>query len=75
MYGGFDVTRLQVRELAKARGMTISDLSRRTEMAYTTTHALWHDSSERWNRKTLDNVARALGVRVRDLFADEQPPP
>ncbi len=69
------MTKLRIRELAEERKINISDLSRRTSMAYTTAHALWHDSSKRWNRDTLDSVARVLGVRVRDLFADEQPPP
>lgn len=65
------MTYLRVRELAQAQGMNITDLSRKALISYTTAHALWHDKTDQLNRKTLDRVARALGVRVSDLFGGD----
>ncbi len=65
------MTYLRVRELAEAQGLNITTLSRRAELAYTTTHNLWHGDVAQLNIKTLDRVARALGVRVSDLFGGD----
>lgn len=62
------MTYLRVRELAEARGLNITSLSWRAELAYTTAHALWHDKRDQLSRKVLDRVALALGVSVADLF-------
>jgi len=67
-----NVTRLRIRELATERGLNISTLSRRTDLAYTTTHALWHDSATRWSRATLEAIARVLGVPMCELFAEDE---
>ena len=55
--------------------MNITTLSRRAELAYSTAHTLWHGDIAQLNIKTLERVARALGVRVGDLFGEkpEQP--
>jgi DNA-binding Xre family transcriptional regulator len=65
------VTHLRVRELAQARGLNITTLSRKAEISYTTAHALWHDRTDQLNRRTLDRVALALDVRVSELFGGE----
>lgn len=65
------MTYLRVRELAEAQGMNITDLSRKALISYTTAHSLWHDRTDQLNRRTLDRVAHALGVRVGDLFGGE----
>jgi DNA-binding Xre family transcriptional regulator len=62
------MTHLKVREIAESKGLNISTLSRRADLAYTTAHTLWHDKAEQFNRRTLDRVALALGVTVADLF-------
>jgi DNA-binding Xre family transcriptional regulator len=51
--------------------MNISQLSRKSALAYSTVHALWHDSAQVWNRHSLDRIARAMNVRVADLFDGE----
>jgi len=66
---------LRVRSLAEAQGLNITTLGRKAEIAYGTAHALWHDKADQLNKKTLIRVARALGVKVSDLFdadADKQ---
>ncbi len=65
------MTYLRVRELAEQKGLNITTLSRKAELAYTSAHALWHGDVTQVNVKTLDRVARALGVRVSDLFGGE----
>ncbi|HEU4325493.1 MAG TPA: helix-turn-helix transcriptional regulator [Roseiflexaceae bacterium] len=65
------MTHLRIRELAEAQGLNITTLSRKAELAYSTTHDLWHGQIKQLNIKTLDRVARALGVRVSDLFGGE----
>lgn len=65
------MARLRIRELAEQRGMNITELSRQARIAYTTAHALWHDTPENLNRRVLGRVAQALRVQVRDLFAVE----
>jgi DNA-binding Xre family transcriptional regulator len=62
---------LRVRELAEERGFNITTLSRKAELAYTTTHNLWHGNAAQLNIRTLERVARALDVRVGDLFGEE----
>ncbi len=71
MMGAVEMTYLRVRELAEQQGLNITTLGRRAELAYGTTFALWHGSVQQLNMKTLDRVARALGVRVADLFGGE----
>ncbi len=68
------MTHLRIRELAEGQGLNITTLSRRAELAYTTAHALWHDTPEQLNRRTLDRVALALGVGVGDLFGGKPEP-
>lgn len=62
---------LRVRELAEAQGLNITTLGRKAELAYGTTHQLWHDKADQLNRRTLIRVARALGVKVGELFAED----
>ena len=68
------MTYLRVRELAEERGLNITTLSRKAELAYSTAHSLWHGDVAQLNIKTLDRVARALGVRVSDLFGEGSKP-
>ena len=65
------MTNLRVKELAEAKGLNISTLTQRAQLSYTTVHGLWHDKSDQYNRRSLDRIAVALGVRVSDLFAGE----
>ncbi len=68
------MTYLRIQELAHARDLNITTLARRAELAYTTAHALWHGTASQVSLKTLDRLAVALGVEVRDLFAGAPDP-
>ena len=65
------MTYLRIRELCEERGMNISHLKEKAGIAYGTAHNLWRDRTELLNRRTLDRVAIALGVRVSDLFGGD----
>jgi DNA-binding Xre family transcriptional regulator len=68
------MTYLRIKELAMERGLNITTLGRRAELAYTTTHALWHGTATQFSLKTLERVACALGVSVGDRFAGQPDP-
>lgn len=67
--------RLRIKELAEDRGFTIASLARRADMSYTTVHVLWNGKAEDVSVKTLSRIAGALGVSIRDLFAEKEQGP
>jgi DNA-binding Xre family transcriptional regulator len=68
------MTHLRVKELAEARGMNITDLSRKALISYTTAHQLWHGKATQFSIGVLDRVALALEARVSDLFGGDPEP-
>ncbi len=50
------------------RRMSVSELQRRTGLAYTTLHSLYHGRTDRIDLDTLDRICRALGVGVGDIL-------
>ena len=63
-------TRLRVRELAGERGISLSKLSRLADVNYKTVQTIWRDPYHGMNTKTLERIAKALGVSMADLFED-----
>lgn len=68
------MTYLRIRELAEAQHLNISQLARKANIAYTSAHSMWHGTMQQLDRRSLDKVARALGVTVSDLFGGEPAP-
>lgn len=66
-------TRFRVRELAEQRGWSLRQLALRSGARYAT---VWEIANEQGNPTvtTLEQIADALDVNVRDLF-DEDPVP
>lgn len=64
------MTRLRVREIAEAQGMSMSRLARLADVHYKTVQHIWRDPSAGVNWKTLDKIARALKVSTSDLFEE-----
>lgn len=62
--------RLRVRELAEARGIGLSKLSRIADVNYKTVQTIWRDPYHGVNTKTLERIAKALSVPVSELFED-----
>ena len=69
------MARLIIEELAKAKGMSQSLLQRKSGVTLTMLRRYWKNETESVHLASMDAIARTLGVRVRDLFADEEPPP
>lgn len=62
--------RLRVRELAEARGIGLSKLSRIADVNYKTVQTIWRDPYHGVNTKTLERIAKALDVSMSELFED-----
>ncbi len=64
--------RLRVRELAEERGISLSKLSRISDVSYKTVQAMWRDPYHGFNTKTLERIAKALHVEMAQLFEEVQ---
>src|SRR5579883_2034613 len=75
--GGKYMRRLRVKEVAQARGFTMSRLQRAADINLKTMQAIWHNPQHDASLKTLDKIAKALGVPITELLEDvpEEPPP
>jgi len=62
--------RLRIKEAAEERGYNMSSLSRKSDVSFKTVKRLWKDPYQTANTDTLERIARALGVSVRDLIED-----
>ena len=62
--------RLRVRELAEARGIGLSKLSRIADVNYKTVQTIWRDPYHGVNTKTLERIAKALNIPMSELFED-----
>jgi len=69
------MARLIIDELARSRGMSKSRLQRKAGVTLSMLTRYWNNETESVHLTSMDAIARTLGVRVRDLFADEDPPP
>ena len=65
--------RLRIREVAEAKGMTRTRLSRLADMNYKTINLLWNDPYREVTTTTLNRIAEALQVPTTDLLEDIQP--
>ena len=64
--------RLKIKEVAEAKGVNMSQLSRRADLAYRTISLLWHNPEHDASMSTLTKIARVLGVSIHDLISDEE---
>lgn len=60
--------RLKIREVAQAKGISRTRLSRLADTNYKTINALWNDPYREVTTTTLDKIAKALGVSVIELL-------
>lgn len=61
-------TRLRVSELLKERGMSASELMRRSGLSWTTIQPIAAGEPRNVGLDTLEKIARVLGVKVSDLL-------
>jgi len=60
--------RLKVKENANARKISMSKLSRLSDVSYDTIQQIYHNPYKDVNLSTLEKIADALGMNVCDLF-------
>ncbi|HYL43290.1 MAG TPA: helix-turn-helix transcriptional regulator [Ktedonobacteraceae bacterium] len=64
------MVRLKVREVAEARGFTISGLSRKSDVSVKTVRRLWRHPETVTTTETLERLATALGVTIAELLSE-----
>lgn len=62
---------LRVRELIEERQWSRLHFSQQAQIPYPSVLSMYDDKLEQISRSTLIRAARALGVRVSDLFAED----
>ena len=62
--------RLKVKEIAKAKGVSMGKLGRLADIDYNTGKRLFDDTRYSPTIDTLHRVAKALGVTVNDLYEE-----
>ena len=60
--------RLHIREIAEARGINMSKLSRMSDVNYNTIRGIWDDPNRDIAVTTLEKIAKALRVNVSELY-------
>ena len=60
--------RLNVRESAGAKAVSMSKLSRLSDVSYDTIQQIYHNPYKDVNLSTLEKIADALGIGTCDLF-------
>jgi DNA-binding Xre family transcriptional regulator len=64
------VLRLRVKEVAEAKGISMTKLSHRTEISYNTIKSLFRNPYRTVNTDTLVRIARVLEVPVTELIEE-----
>ncbi len=64
------MVRLRVREIAEQKRISMSKLSRTADVNYKTIQAIWRNPYQGVNTKTLERLAKALGVSTAELIED-----
>jgi DNA-binding Xre family transcriptional regulator len=67
------MARLRIKEVAEARGYTMSSLSRKADISLRNVRRLWRSPETVTTTDTLEKVARALEVNIGDLLEDFYP--
>jgi DNA-binding Xre family transcriptional regulator len=60
--------RLKIREIAEAKKINMSKLSRMADLNYNTIRAIWDNDQKDVTVSTLEKIAKALKVEVSELF-------
>lgn len=62
--------RLRIKEVAEQKGVNMSQLSRRSDVSFSTIKRLWINPYKPISTEILDKIATALHVSVHDLLED-----
>ncbi len=69
---GIIVARLQIRDIAQSQNLNRSQLQMKAGITMPLLNRYWNNKTRSVNLEALSKIARALGVRVRDLFTDNE---
>ena len=64
------MVRLKVREIAEAKKINMSKLSRMADLNYNTVRAIWDDATKDVTVSTLEKIAKALIVESAELIEE-----
>ena len=62
------MVRLKIREIAEAKKVNMSKLSRMADLNYNTVRAIWDDETKDVTVSTLEKIAKALKVEIAELI-------
>lgn len=62
--------KLKIKEIAQQKHIGMSKLSRTADVNYKTIQTIWRDPYHGINTKTLERIAKALGVAASELIED-----
>jgi DNA-binding Xre family transcriptional regulator len=65
------MVKLRIKEVAEAKGISMSKLHRSADITYRTLRLIYGDPYRDINLSTLDKIARALGVSICDLIEEQ----
>ncbi len=69
---GFIVARLQIKDIAERRHLNRSQLQMKAGITMPLLNRYWNNKTKSVNLEALGKIARALGVSVRELFAENE---
>jgi transcriptional regulator with XRE-family HTH domain len=69
---GFIVARLQIKDIAQRQHLNRSQLQMKAGITMPLLNRYWSNKTKSVNLEALGKIARALGVSVRELFAENE---
>lgn len=69
------MVRLQIKDIAQRQNLNRSQLQMKAGVTMPLLNRYWNNNTRSVNLEALDKIARTLGVRVRDLFVDNEEKP
>lgn len=60
--------RLRIKEVAKEKGLSMTKLSQRSEVSFSTIRLFFNEPYRSFNSETLERIARVLGVSPLELL-------
>ena len=69
---GFIVARLQIKDIAQRQHLNRSQFQMKAGITMPLLNRYWNNKTKSVNLEALGKIARALGVSVRELFAENE---
>ena len=64
------MVKLRVKEIAESMGGNAARLARKADISNTAMYGIWNDTTDDPGIRTLEKIARALGVKVSQLMEE-----